>query len=484
MGWRMATRTLGLVSTLTLVRLLTPADFGLVALGTTFAGAVDALAWFGIEDAILREKTFSQEVYDTGFTLAVIRGSVMGLLIAAMALPAGYFFHDNRLAWIVLALAAATMLEGFQNISVVEFRRTFAFDKEFILWVVPRIVSIVLAILFAFILRSYWALVIGIMTQRILRVMFSYRMHPYRPRFGLSAWRRLTGYSVWNWALSIVGQIRDQSPSIFIGRLLGAAEVGVFSLAVELASLPLTELIAPMGRAAFSGFNAARHAGQSTGQMYLRMIAAMGVIAIPASIGLSLVADPLVKLAFGPSCSSATPVLQLLSIAYCLNLLSSMSGTLFQAHGLMWLSLRVTGGAVLLRLLLLLLLIPALGLGGAALAMTASIVLEQILFVALTIRHFDVRLRDLPGRLWRIVLASALMALALAWSGLGWQATEAVTKTALAMELFAAMTAGAAVYAVTLLALWLASGRPDGAEADALALLRRLIVRLPLPRRM
>ncbi len=478
MGWRMATRVLGLVSTLVLVRILTPEDFGLVALGTVFANAVDALAWFGIEDAILREKTFSPEIYDTGFTMAVIRAVVMGLLIAGLAVPAGYFFHDDRLTWIVLALAAATLLEGFRNIGVVEFRRTFEFDKEFLLWVIPRIVSIVLAIGCALVFRSYWALVVGILTQRILRVVFSYRMHPYRPRLGLSAWRRLTGYSVWDWALSIVVQIRERSASIFVGRLLGPAQVGIFSVAVELATLPLTELIEPLGRAAFSGFNAARHAGLSAGQMYLRMIAAMGLAAMPASIGLSLVADPLVKLAFGPSWSGATPVMQIISVAYCLNLLSTMSGTLFQAHGLMRLSFRLLIFTVLLRLGLLFVLVPLLGLTGAALATTVAILLEQVLFVALTIHHFDVRLVDLLSRLWRIVLASATMALVLAWSDLGWHATTGVTKAELGLELLTAVTAGAAVYAATLCVLWLAAGRPDGAEADILTLLQRLAARL------
>lgn len=484
MGWRMASRGLGLVSTLVLVRILTPEDFGLVALGTVFANAVDALAMFGIEDAILREKTFSPEIYDTGFTMSLIRAVGMGLLIGGLAVPAGYFFHDNRLTWIILALAAATLIEGFRNIGVVEFRRTFAFEKEFLLWIVPRIAGVVLAIGSAVILRSYWALVIAILAQRVLRVAFSYRIHPYRPHLDLSAWRRLTGYSVWDWALSIVAEIRERSASIFIGRLLGAAQVGVFSVALELAALPITELIEPLGRAAFSGFNAARHAGLSAGEMYLRMIAAMGLVALPASIGISLVADPLVQLAFGPSWSGATPVLRIVSIACCLNLITTMSSTLFQAHALMSLSFWLLGVTTLLRLALLFVMTPWLGLTGAALATGVAMTLEQVLYIALTIRHFDVRLGDLLGRFWRIVLAAATMALVLTWSGLGWETSAAGTKAGLALELAAGVGLGAAVYAVTLFVLWLAAGQPEGAEADLLTLLRGLHARLPALRRV
>jgi O-antigen/teichoic acid export membrane protein len=483
MGWRMATRLLGLVNTLILVRLLTPADFGLVALGTTFANALDAFAMLGLEDALLREKAFSREAYDSGFTLAIIRAIAMGLVIGALAEPAGWFFHDDRLVWIIRTLAVATVIDGFRNVGVVEFRRTFQFDKEFMLWVVPRIVSIGLAIGCAFIFRSYWALMVGILTQRVLRVVFSYWMHPYRPRLSLSAWRRLTSYSVWNWAMSIVGQIRDQSASILIGRLLGPTQVGIFSVALEIATLPSTELIGPMGRAAFSGFNAARHAGLSTGEIYLRMIGVLGILAIPASLGLSLLADPLVKLAFGPSWSSAVPVMQVVGIACCLSLLSGTSDILFRVHGLMRLSFRLVSANALFRLVLLLAMIPWLGVIGAALAMAAATVLEVVLSVIFTVRHFGPPLQDLVDRLWRVVLASATMALALASTGLGWRVTQAVTKAALALELCAGVAGGVVVYAVTLLLLWFVAGRPAGAESDILTLLRRLRIRLPSLRR-
>src|SRR3954467_1306308 len=86
-AWRMATRNLGLLSTLILVRLLEPADFGLVALATGFISAIDALSAIGVEDALVRTPVLNRDTYDTGFSLNLMRGLLTALLVAAIAWP-------------------------------------------------------------------------------------------------------------------------------------------------------------------------------------------------------------------------------------------------------------------------------------------------------------------------------------------------------------------------------------------------------------
>ena len=72
--WRVATRILGFASTLVLARVLVPADFGLVAIATTYIGAFDAFSIFGLQDAIIRSPDYDRGMLDTAFTLSVLRG--------------------------------------------------------------------------------------------------------------------------------------------------------------------------------------------------------------------------------------------------------------------------------------------------------------------------------------------------------------------------------------------------------------------------
>lgn len=468
--WRMATRLLGLISTVVLVRLLAPEDFGLIALATSFTLAVEAMALIDVEDAVTRARAPSREVYDTAFTLGLLRGLAIGGMIAALAMPAAHFFAEPRLAPVIFALGLGFLIDGLTNVGIVNFRRDFAFHREVQLWLAPRLLSILLALGTAVLTHSYWALVVGILSQRALRVVFSYRMHPFRPRLGLAAWRGLLGYSLWLSAINVASLLRDRADNILLGRLLGTAPVGIFAVGAEIAALPTTELVEPACRAAFSGFSAARHAGLSAGETWLAIIASMTLLTFPAGVGLALIAGPLVQLAFGVRWLAAVPLVRVLGIAGCLTAFGTIGSVLLRVHGKMRLVLAIILAGAAFRVSLLLVLIPRFGLLGAGFAVACGLVFDHLLYLAMTLHGFAISPAALLGRLWRSVLATAAMAAALLASGLGGQD---VANPALA--LLGGVTIGIAVYVAALLALWTLAGCPDGAERDALAALRRLL---------
>lgn len=466
MAWRLGTRVLGLLSTLVLVRLIQPADFGVVALATGFMQTIDGMLALGTEEAVIREPAPGRDFYDTAFTLNLLRGLSVTLVVAALAYPAAGFFADERLGPVLLFVACLPLLDGVSNIGAVDFRRDFAFHKEFAIMVLPKLASIVTAMTAAFLLHSYVAMLFGIAVNRVLRVVMSYVMHPYRPGFSLASWRGLGGYSLWTWLLSLAVLLRDRCDSLLLGRLTDIAAVGFYAVGDEIAALPTTELIEPLGRAAFSGFAAGRQAASDVGHTYLRLIGSAALLTLPAGVGLSLVAAPLVALAFGPAWNQAVPVLRILSLSFTVMVFGHLSLHLLSAHALLGRLVGITCAGALVRIALLAILIPRFGLTGAALAAASAVLLEQILTVATAMRRFNLPPGRLIGIIWRPVLAVAVMALTLWRIGLGW--SDETSPLALAE----ACVAGAVVYAVVLAASWLLAGRPAGAESDLIALLR------------
>ncbi len=465
-AWRMMTRTLGLLSTLVLVRLLAPADFGLIALASSFSVSIEAFSWIGIEEGVIRHKSPTPALMDTAFTLSVLRGAVVFLIVAAVAMPAARFFGEPRLAAVLVALGLTVLIENLINVGTIEFRRDFEFRREFQLYLLPRVLSIGVAIAAAVVLRTYWALIAGIVSNQVFRVIFSYTMHPYRPRFRLSAWRQIAGYSVWNSVIAGAGALRDRVDTMMVGRAMSSASVGFYALGFEIAGLPVTELIAPLTRAAFAGFAAAWREEMAAGETWLRLVSTMALLTFPAGVGMSAVAQPLIMLAFGPGWEPAVPVMQVLGIPLCLTVFGMVGQTLFLAQGHMRTSLAITIGATLLRLALLAALIPTLGVFGAALAAGAGIAVEQSLSAVWAMRRLGLPLGRLAPLMWRCIAATGAMAAVLAGSGLGWRDIGVAAMAG-------AILMGAAAYALVLLALWLAAGRPTGPEADVLAMIRR-----------
>ena len=467
----MVTRSLGVLSTLVLVRLLAPSDFGLVALAASFSVSIEAFSWIGIEEGVIRHKSPTPALMDTAFTLSVLRGALICLVVSALAWPASRFFGDPRLAWVLVALGVAVLIENFINVGTIEFRRDFSFHREFQLYLLPRLLSIAVAIGSAAALHTYWALLAGIVSNQAFRVIVSYAMHPYRPRFRLSEWREMAGYSAWNSVISGAGALRERVDTLMVGRLMTSSSVGFYALGFEIAALPVTELISPLTRAAFAGFAAAYREETDAGQTWLRLVSSMALLTFPAGVGMSAVAQPLIQLAFGSGWDSAVPVMQVLGIPLCLTVFGMVAQTLFLAHGHMRASFAITAGATLVRLALLAALIPRFGLLGAALAASAGIAVEQLCSAAWALRRLGLSVTaDFVPAIWRGVCATAVMALALWQTQLGW----------VSMDLYRlplAIVAGAIVYAGTLLALWRLTGRPLGPESDTLTLARALLGR-------
>jgi O-antigen/teichoic acid export membrane protein len=190
-------------------------------------------------------------------------------------------------------------------------------------------------------------------------------------------------------------------------------------------------------------------------------------------------------LAFGARWMAAVPLVQLLGVAGGLAVFGTIGSVLLRVHGKMRLVLGIILAGAVLRVALLLALIPRFGLLGAGIAVACGLVFDHLLYLAMTLRGFAIALPALLGRLWRSVLATAAMAAVLLLSGLGGSGPGPVVGTAL--QLVAGVAVGVATYAAVLAALWLAAGRPAGAEADLLRLARRLFLAWfsqPLSRRL
>jgi len=470
--WRFVTRLLGTISTLALVRLLVPGDFGLVALGTAFSQSLEGLAEIGVDNALIREPSLDRTMYDTGFTLALIRGTASSALIAVCAWPVARFFGEPRLVAVLLALAAATFMAAVENIGIIDFQRDLAFNREFKLLLAPRLLGIVACVATAYIWRSYWALVVGILTARSARLACSYLMHDYRPRLSLRALTRLAGFSFWSWMLAWVSLLRERIDNFVIGRLLGAADVGLYSIAWDVGFIPFNELVAPICRVLFPGLTQVRNRGSDIADAYFRAVSATLLLTLPAGIGIALVADPLIRLAAGERWAAAIPLVQIFGIVGIFRVVTYIGATLLTVFGVLQVQFAITMFTLLVRLGLLVVLIGRFGLVGAGFAVAIVAILEEICYLFLTFRRFGLRLTDLLRNNWRSAVATAVMtgAVVLLKHALGTEATFA--------HLFAEVGTGAAAYAAALLAVWLASGQPRGAESVVLNIAREAALSL------
>src|SRR5512134_3908634 len=174
--FKLGERSLGLVSTLILARLLVPGDFGLVAMAMSVIGIVELASAFSFEVALIQKDRPERRHYDTAWTLNVMLGAVCALITALLAYPAAAFYGEDRLMPVMLVLAVAWLAASFENVGTVDFRRTMNFSKEFAFLTSKKLVSFVVTVSLAFALQSYWALVAGAVVGRFTGLVLSFVM--------------------------------------------------------------------------------------------------------------------------------------------------------------------------------------------------------------------------------------------------------------------------------------------------------------------
>ena len=470
--WRLATRGLGIINLLILAHILVPQDFGIVAIATTYLAAFDAISAFGLEDAIVRASGSGEKLHDTAFTLSIIRSAVNGALVAISAPFAAQFFNEPRVAAVLYVLAVLAVVEGFENIGVVGFQRDMRFDKEFQLFLIPRLVSVAVSIICALIFRSYWALVIGIAAQRLVRFGATYLLHPFRPRLSISEWRQISGFSFWTWAASVASFARDRSWTVIVGKFFDPASVGRFSMASEIGLLPVSEFILPICRALFSGFALARHEGVALGPAFARTLGVVALAVLPAAIGISAIGNYVVDLALGIKWGEVIPIVQIIAGTAPFVLLTAIGATIMNACGFVQYNFWIVSTSAVIGAAANAFMAARVGLNGVAVATGLTMMFEGMLFLAIAARAVKASWSNILFCLWRPLLSTLVMAATLLGTGFGWQAGH-ISAGNRVMECVVAIAIGAASYVASLLILWRLSRDPDSSELFLINLVRK-----------
>lgn len=457
---RWTDRLLGLLSTLVLARLLVPEDFGLVAMATVVAGLVDVLLDLGVAGALLQNTTADQEHFNTAWTLRLCQTAVAGLILAVSAPLTAEFYGDDRVAPILLVVALSAAIGGLENIGTVSFQKNMEFGRDFQFFFYKRVLGVAFTIVAAIIVRSYWALVLGSLVSRVAGVVLSYRMSSFRPRLSLSRFSAIWSFSQWN-VVSVIGHYLAVNCSRFlVGKRESATVMGAYSMGEDIASMPSTELLAPLGRVMFPVFAAAKHDPVELLRVVRLALGVQALLAMPAGVGIALVAHDAIAVLLGPKWQSAATYTQIIGLASIALALCHTAVYMLSAFGMMRQLAVYNWAKIAILLALITLVFPGTGARGIAMAYLATS------FGGLFVIQWLAR-RALPlfgGRaflveVWRPLCATAVMSLAVT------TVSMPLAETPHAVRLIAAVATGAVAYGFSVLLLWRAAGSPPGAEA-------------------
>ena len=463
-GARLASNLLATISTLVLARLLLPSDFGLVALGTTTLGILTSITNISLSEALIQHRDPSGHHFHTAWTLNLLRGVLIGSVFALIAIPVARFYTDYRLENVMFALSASAILNGLENPRAIMLTKQLIFWQQFMLQVSQKLVALIGSVAIAVIYHSYWALICGILLGQLVGVLVSYTVLPFRPAFSIAHARELFSFSIWLTLCEAINAINWNFDQLLVGKFIGKTALGYYSVGNNLAVMPSREATTPLVGTLFPAFSNLAHDPARLAAAYQRAQAMLTAVALPAGVGMALIADPLVRLTMGDKWLPAVFVIRILAAVFAFQSLGSLARPLAMAAGKTQLLFKRDLQGFLYRVPLV---IAGLYFGGFPGVLYARVVTGTtgVLFNTNIVTHVTgLSLWQQMRRNMRAIASVSLMAAILA--PLNAFSEKAAGQWMIALNLGLLIVAGAMVYGVATFILWRAMGRPQGPESE------------------
>ncbi|MGB5478006.1 MAG: lipopolysaccharide biosynthesis protein [Thermoanaerobaculia bacterium] len=467
-GYRWIERLLDFLSIVVLARILAPSDFGLVAIAASFVTIIEGLSAFDVNKVLIRSREVSRPLHESAWTLSVMRGLSTALIMLAIA-P---FIEDVRIGAVLAVLALSPIINGLANPWFVLFERNLDYSKLAFQTLSAKIVSFAVTVSLAIITRSYWSLVVGLLSGSLVTTILSYLLNPFRPRFSMARFPEIFGFSGWLWLTSLVTTLAMETDKIIVGRLLGVGDAGFYFMTQRVGVLPTRELVSPLQRMLLPSFSDMIRDSTRLRRVVCESINVLGSLSIPAGLGFAMVADDFVPLVLGDRWRPIVPLLQIL-VPY-LGLRATLSTTLpcVMALGRTRLLFWVSFVYAFVHLPAFIAGTVLFGLMGAIISIVAAGVLYSYLNAWMLKVTLGISLRDILKQIGRPLAASLIMVVAL----IAFEATQIFDTSSQSrawLSLILEVTVGCVAFGASLYSIWRLEGRPAGIERRLSQVLQR-----------
>jgi O-antigen/teichoic acid export membrane protein len=337
-AWRYVTffsgKLMVLISTIILARLLTKDDFGVVGYAVTTISFLDAMSDLGIAPAVIYHQD-DKRILSTAFWLGLgISFSLFALTWLAAPWIALYF-RDPRASQITRILAFTFPISSLGNIHEALLRKRLDFGKNFIPDFFQALTKGGVSIVFAFLGYGPWSLIIGQLSGACISVIAFWIVTAWRPlfEFSLERARSLLQYGIHIVGVDLLGIFLLNVDYLLVGRYLGTAELGVYTLGFRIPDLLILQFSRILSTVIFPIYTKMRDIPNSLAKGFLFTCRYVSLITVPIGLGLALVARPFVQVAFTEKWNEAIPVVQTISLYAMLLSLAYNAGSAYKAQG-------------------------------------------------------------------------------------------------------------------------------------------------------
>jgi len=322
---------LGLASTAVLARLLSPRDFGVVAVVTAVTGFVALFKDFGLGAVTIQRKEIHATEVSALFWINAATGLVLVGITAALAPALAAFYEKPELLNVTLALSGVFLLGGLGVQHQALLRRQMRFLALAAIEIGALAIGLTVGVLAARGGAGFWALVYMHLTMEAVSLILTWtlcRWRPSRPG-GFGAVRSMLGFGANLTGYNLLNYVARNLDKVLIGRVFGMAAAGLYDHAYRLLMLPLRQINAPATSVAISALSRLADEPDRYREAYFRFLDKIVLVTLPGVVFMIATSDWLVGIVLGPQWGGAATVFLVLGLTAIHQPVNQTAGWLF-----------------------------------------------------------------------------------------------------------------------------------------------------------
>jgi O-antigen/teichoic acid export membrane protein len=319
-AWEGATKLIGQilswVGTVWVARLLTPEDYGIVAVSGVFIGLMAIISDMGLTAGLINKKEINRTEISGVFWFSLVIALVLVLLLFFMAPIIESAYQMPGLTELLMASSVVLVLSSLRCIPVALVMRNMDYKFTALVDMAGAFFQIVTTVMLAYLGYGAWSLIIGsIVMQLVVLIAYFPLLRQQFPLYFYIRWNDVAGVIIYGGKIMssrIVAYLTSSSPTFFSGLIVGQKETGQYSLANTIAKVPLDKVGAIFNRIIFPSISRIKEDMAYSKTVYFKLHRTLLTISIPILLGTFLVSEDLVLVLFTDKWNAIVPILQLM----------------------------------------------------------------------------------------------------------------------------------------------------------------------------
>lgn len=327
---------LGIIQLAITSRILSSTDFGIYAIALFFTGLGTIAFSMGLGPALVQKKGDIKEYLDVAWSANLIVAIIATIILEFLIYPiCTYYYHNCDGILPSMVIMISVIFSAGQNPAIVYYQKDIKLRKHFYIRTFPKIVSFILVICSVYFFESYWGLIIALLSEYVLRCLYSFYIYPYKVRLHLDKKKFVELYRFGGWLQlkNIISWFAGNIDVAIVGNVLGTTSLGLYNRAQTIASYPRTFVTGVIDNVAFPLYSRISENKERVNHIVLQIQNTIMLLLSLMCIVVVLFAKQLVVLVLGSSWIDLVNPFKIIFISYAFQTLLFSFNPLLRAYG-------------------------------------------------------------------------------------------------------------------------------------------------------